>query len=114
MGADGVQRHGQLIGDLAPGEVGRQVAQDASLAVGELFIQAVAVGPSRLAAGRRGSGLWEQVQDLGDQGGVSGAVPAMPLEQRRGGIQEERQEYAGGLGDIQRPLQDASGGALVA
>jgi hypothetical protein len=38
----------------------------------------------------------------------------MPLEQRRGGIQEERQEYAGGLGDIQRPLQDASGGALVA
>jgi len=45
---------------------------------------------------------------------MSGAVPAMPLEQRRGGIQEERQEYAGGLGDIQRPLQGTSGGGLVA
>jgi len=38
----------------------------------------------------------------------------MPLEQRRGGIQEERQEDAVGLGDIQRSLQDTSGGGLVA
>jgi hypothetical protein len=46
VGADGVHRHAQLAGDLGPGEVGRQVAQDAGLAVGELFIQAVAAGPS--------------------------------------------------------------------
>ena len=38
----------------------------------------------------------------------------MPLEQRRGGIQEERQEYAVGFGDIQRPFQGTSGGGLVA
>ena len=45
---------------------------------------------------------------------MSGAVPAMPLEQRRGRIQEERQDYAVGVGDVQRPLQDTSGGGLVA
>ena len=48
------------------------------------------------------------------RGAMCGTVPAMPLEQRRGGIQEERQDYAVGLGDIQRPLQDTSGGGLVA
>ena len=57
VGADGVHREAQLSGDLGSGEVGRQVAQDAGLAVGELFIQASAASPSRLAAGRRGSGL---------------------------------------------------------
>jgi hypothetical protein len=105
----------QLIGDLVCREVGRQVAQDAGLAVGELFIQAPAAGPSRLAAGRRRGpgGPGGQVQDLGDQGEVSGTVPAMALEQRRGSSQGERQEYAVGFGDIQRPLQDRSTGALV-
>jgi hypothetical protein len=37
VGADGVHREEQLIGDLVHREVGRQVAQDAGLAVGELF-----------------------------------------------------------------------------
>jgi hypothetical protein len=38
MGADGVHRQGQFLGDLGSGEVGREVAQDADLAVGERFI----------------------------------------------------------------------------
>ena len=35
VGGDGVHRHGQLAGDLLRRQVGRQVTQDASLAVGE-------------------------------------------------------------------------------
>ncbi len=45
---------------------------------------------------------------------MCGAVPAMPLQQRGVGIQQERQDYAGGLGAVQRPLQGTSGGGLVA
>jgi len=87
MGADGVHRHAQLIGDLVRREVGWQVAQDAGLAVGELFIQAAAAGPSRLAAGRRrGPVPGAQALDLDDQGGVGGAVPGVALEQARRGL----------------------------
>jgi len=87
MDADGVHREEQLIGDLGSREVGRQVAQHPDLAEGELFIQAAAANPSRLAAGRRrGPVPGEQALDLGDQGGVGRAVPGAALEQaRRGG-----------------------------
>ena len=90
VSADGVDREEQLIGDLGSGEVGRQVAQHPDLAVGELFIQAAAAGPSRLAAGRRREPVpGEQVLDLGDQGRVGGAVPGVALEQTRRWVQQE-------------------------
>jgi len=81
MGADCIHRHAQLTGDLVRREVGRQIAQDAGLAVRELLIQAAIAGPSRVAAGRRrGPVPGEQGLDLGDQGGVGGAVPRVVLE----------------------------------
>jgi hypothetical protein len=47
VGADGVDREEQLTGDIARREVGRQVAQDAGLAVGQLFGRATGEGPRR-------------------------------------------------------------------
>ena len=56
----------------------------------------------------------EEVEDLGDQGGVRGALPGLALEQARRGVQQEPQERAIGFGQVQRPLHGAPGGGRVA
>ena len=40
-------------------------------------------------------------------------VPGVALEQARRGVQQERQQHAVGLGDIERALQGALGGAGI-
>ena len=45
---------------------------------------------------------------------MGGAVPGMALEQARRGLEQEQQERAVGLGQIERALQGALGGARVA
>ena len=90
-------------------QVGGQVAQHPDLAFAERLERRLRCGGRRR---RRPSG--QQAADLGDQGGVRGAVPGLALEQRRAGVQQERQERAVGLGEIERALQGAVGGAGVA
>jgi hypothetical protein len=41
-------------------------------------------------------------------------VPGMALQQPRRGVQQERQEHAVGLGQIERPFQRALGGGMIA
>ncbi len=45
---------------------------------------------------------------------MGGAVPGVALEQARRRLEEERQQHAVGLGQIERALQGALGGAGVA
>jgi hypothetical protein len=52
--------------------------------------------------------------DLGDQGGMGGAVLGVAVEQARRGMQQERQQQAVGFGQVQRAFQSAVGGAGVA
>ena len=52
-------------------------------------------------------------QDLGDQGGVSGARPAVAIEQPRRGVKQEREKQPFRLGEIEGALQSAPGGARV-
>ena len=47
-------------------------------------------------------------------GGVRGAQPAVALEQARGAVEQEREEQALGLGEIEGTLEGAPGGARVA
>ena len=96
VGADGVDREEQLTGDLGSRELGRQVAQDADLALAERLAQA----PSCARPGR-GLPAGQQVQDLGDRDGVSGAQPAVALEQLRRWIKQEQKEQAFWLGEIE-------------
>ena len=56
----------------------------------------------------------KEAQDLGDQRSVRGALPGMSLEQLRRGVDQELNERAVGLGDIERPLKGPAGGAGVA
>ena len=58
--------------------------------------------------------LWKQAEDLGDQGRVLGAVPGVALEQPRSRVDEEREQYKVGCGQVQRALQGACGGGRVA
>jgi hypothetical protein len=95
-GLDGVHRQVELVGDLWRGELGRQVAQDADLALAERLAQA----PSCARPGR-GLPAGQQVQDLGDRDGVSGAQPAVALEQLRRWIKQEQKEQAFWLGEIE-------------
>ena len=104
-----LRRDGQLAGDLRRRQVGRQVAQHADLAVAERLERR-----PRPGGRRRGPVPGQQVQDLGDQGGVRGALPGLALEQVRCRVQQEPQQRAVGLGQIQRALQGAPGGGRVA
>jgi hypothetical protein len=52
--------------------------------------------------------------DLGDQGGVGGAVPGPALEQARCGNQQEGQHQTVRLGQVQRALQGTVGGVELA
>src|SRR5260370_10223678 len=70
VGLDGVRRDGQLAGDLRPGQVGRQVAQHADLAVAERLQRRL-----RTAGRRRGPRSGQHAEDLGEPGGVGAAVP---------------------------------------
>ena len=68
VGSDGVPRDVQFIRDLWLRQVGRQVAQYPDLAAAQRLER-------RLQPGRRrGPFPGQQVEDLGDQGGVCGAV----------------------------------------
>ena len=86
-------RHVQLVGDLRRGQVGGQIAQDAGLGLGERL----ASGGRGRGRGRRGHGALacapcprlcprrsaSRLEDLGDHGGVRGALPGVALEQTR-------------------------------
>jgi len=69
-----------------------------------------------LRPARRRSGLLagQQAEDVGDQGGVGGALPGMALKQTRRGIQQEQEQRAVGFGQIERALQGTPGGSRVA
>jgi hypothetical protein len=56
----------------------------------------------------------EQAQDAGDLDGVRGALPGVALEQLRRRVDEERQEHAVELGEIEGALEGAPGGGRVA
>jgi hypothetical protein len=62
---------------------------------------------------RPGPGSGEQAADLGDQGGVAGAVPGVTLQQALGGIQQERGQVAAALGQVQCALDGGVGGIRV-
>jgi hypothetical protein len=64
--------------------------------------------------GRRGLVAGQQVADLRQQGGVRGALPGVPLEQVRRGVQQEPQQRPVGFGEIERALEGVSGGGPVA
>src|SRR6516162_11569528 len=112
---DGVRRQVELVGDLRRGQVGGQVAQDTGLGLAERFAQSSrlagwcggAVRPRRARPG-------EQAQDAGDLDRVRGALPGLPLEQLRRRVDEERQEHAVELGEIEGALESAPGGGRVA
>jgi hypothetical protein len=61
-----------------------QVAQHADLAVAERL-----EGRLWSCGARRGRPSRQEAEDLGDQGGVRGAVPGVLLEQTRRGVQQE-------------------------
>jgi LuxR family transcriptional regulator, maltose regulon positive regulatory protein len=101
VGLDGVDRDVQLAGDFRPGQVGRQVAQHAQLAVAQRFHrQPGPRGPRRRRqiALRRGTVAGERAENLGDQGDVGGAAPGLAFQQARHGMQQERQQPAARLG----------------
>ena len=82
VGLDGVGGDRQLAGDFRSGQAGGQVAQDAGLAGAERLRQRPGPGGRRRPVPRPGPGPGEQAADLGDQGGVGGAVPPRrPREQ---------------------------------
>jgi hypothetical protein len=56
----------------------------------------------------------QHIEDLGDQGGVCGALPGVALKQLRGGSERERQEHAIGFGEFEGILEGAGGGRLIA
>jgi hypothetical protein len=109
VGADGVVRDVQLARDLRRGQVGRQVAEHVQLAVAQRL-------PRRLRVGGRWGGpvSREQAEDVGDQGGVRGALPGLALEQARRRVQQEHDQDAVGSGHVERALQGAPGGGRVA
>jgi hypothetical protein len=55
-----------------------------------------------------------QVDDLGDQVRMSREASGVPLEQRRYGVDEERQENTVGAGEVKRVPQRLLGGGAVA
>jgi hypothetical protein len=56
----------------------------------------------------------QQVENLGDQGSVGGAMLGMALEHSPCGMEEERQEHALGLAEIERALEGMLGRIRVA
>jgi hypothetical protein len=108
VGLDGVRRHGQLAGNLRRRQVRRQVAQYADLAVAQRLERR-----PRLTGRRRGPFPGQQVEDLGQQRGVRGALPGVALEHARCRVQQEPQERAVGFGQIQRSLHSPVGRGLV-
>ena len=62
---------------------------------------------------RRGPVPGEQAEDLGDQRGVGGAVLGLAFQQGRHRVQQEPQQRAVGLGQVQGALQGPAGCALV-
>jgi len=104
VGPDRVQGEIELTRDLGRRQIGRQIAQDARLAFGQGPAQQVRGVPSPL---RCPSG--QQVEDLRDQRRVRGATPPVPLQQPGGWVEEERDEQALGLGEIERALQRGLG-----
>ena len=58
--------------------------------------------------------MGEQVEDPADHSGVSGAGTAMPVEQTRHWVEEERKQHAVRLGNLQRALKGTRGGLRVA
>src|SRR6185437_7065139 len=63
---------------------------------------------------RRGAVPGQQVQDLGDQRGVRGALPGLALEQAWRRVQQEPQQRAVGLGPVERALEGVPGRGRVA
>jgi hypothetical protein len=110
MGGHGVHRQEELAGDFRCGEVSRQVAQDADLAVGERVFGVLRPGSLGLGRGRRR----EQTEDPGDERGMGGVVAALSLQHSRGGVQEERQHHAVGFGELQGAFEGALGGTGIA
>jgi len=109
VGLDGARRDGELGGDLRCRQLGRQVAQYAEFAAAERFEQR-----PRPGGRRRGPVPGQQAEDLGDQGGVRGALAGAALEQVRRGIQQEPQQRTIGFGQVERALDGAGGGGRVA
>jgi hypothetical protein len=73
--------------------VGWQVAQHPELAVAER------IEHERRAAGRRrGRAPAEQAENARDQRGMRGPLPAVPLQQFRGRVQQKRHDRAVGFG----------------
>ncbi len=103
-----VDRQIDLGGDLRGREVGRQVAQDAHLAFAEGLAEAV-----RFAKRERRRASGDQVQDLGDQGAVGGAAPAVALEELGRRVHQELQAEASGFGQVERAFECALRRAVI-
>jgi hypothetical protein len=110
VGGNGVYRQEELAGDFRRGEVSRQVAQDADLAVGERVFGALCPRALGLGRGR----LREQIEDPGDERGVDGVSAALSLQQSRRGVQEERQHHAVGLSELQGAFEGTLGSTGIA
>ncbi len=89
---------GSLAGSAAPGSRCRLARLQQRPRLG--------VGRERLAG--------QQAEDVGDQGGVGGALPGMTLEQAWGGVQQERRHRAIGFGQVQSALQGVPSGGRAA
>jgi|HubBroStandDraft_1064217.scaffolds.fasta_scaffold13118_2 hypothetical protein len=88
--------------------MGRQVAQHADFALAERFERRLRPGGQP-----RGRPSGQQADDLGDQGGVGGALPELALDQVRRRVQQERQQPAVRFGKVECALEGAPGSAGI-
>jgi hypothetical protein len=85
----------KLGSEIAQREVGRQVAHDVDLALGERLGQRVCAPLRELP---RPAGL--QREDLGDERGVGSAVPSMTREQLRDAVQQGFRGASGPVAEV--------------
>src|SRR5580704_12062764 len=103
---DRVHRHVKLAGDLRRGKAALQEAQDPGLGLAQWLGQVL----SWARGWRRWRPPAQHADDLPDQRGVRGALPGMAFKQLRHRVQQEREEEAIRLGEMEPSLEGSSGG----